>query len=76
MEVTIRNVNEVCWQEFKAQVVREGLHLGQAINFALQEWLSKKKEKKVKSFFLVKPVEFKGENLHKLSESIDEVLYA
>ncbi len=76
MEVTIRNVNGVYWQEFKAEVVREGLNLGQAINFALMEWLRKKREKKVKSFFSASPVEFKGDDMKKLSEKVDEVLYA
>ena len=75
MEVTIRNIDKTHWREFKAEVVKEGLNMGQAINLAMNDWLTKRKEKHIKSFFRAKPVKFKDEDIKYLSKKVDEVLY-
>ena len=75
MEVTIRNIDKQSWQEFKAEVIREGLNVGDAVNLAIHQWLSKEK-KPSKSFFKSKPAVFRGKNPERLSEDIDEVLYS
>ena len=79
MDVTIRNVNGEFWRDFKATAVREGLAVGEAINLALskfmRETVEKKKMKKHKEIWDLKPVRFKGPDAEHISEKADEILY-
>ena len=79
MNITIRDVNPQYWKELKIEAVREGITVGQALNIALDKWLSsyknKKEEKKKRSFWDMKPLEFEGQNSTQFSRTVDEVLY-
>lgn len=79
MNITIRDVNLRYWRELKIEAVREGLTLGEAINLALENWLqdhkSKSNKKSAKSFWDLKPVDFKGKDAEHLSTKVDEVVY-
>ncbi|HLD04144.1 MAG TPA: hypothetical protein VJG90_00335 [Candidatus Nanoarchaeia archaeon] len=76
MNITIREVNPRFWKELKIQAVTEGVTLGQAVNLALERWLSEKaqpKKKKTKSFWNIKPIDMPGTEHDSLR--VDEVLY-
>lgn len=51
-QLSIKDVNEDLFREFKAESTREGLKIGQALNLAMQEWL-KKKKRKSKTFMIL-----------------------
>jgi len=44
MGVYIRGVDEKVYREFKAEPIRQGLKIGEAVTEALKIWLSKRKE--------------------------------
>ena len=73
MHLSIRNVNKKIFKEFKAQAIKEGMNVGEALNIALEMWLEKEKMKK-KSFLELKPVDW-GKGTEKASKEIDEYLY-
>ena len=72
MQVSIKNVDEKVFREFKAESVRDGLKVGQAMSLAMGLWLGKKKAKK--SLLDLKPSDW-GPGTERLSEEIDEILY-
>lgn len=73
MQISVRDVDEEVYKEFKAKSVKEGLKLGKALTLAMKEWLEE--EKKGKSFLKLKPFDW-GEGTEKASREIDEVLYS
>lgn len=78
MNITIRDVNPRFWREMKVQAVKEGVAVGQALNLALENWLTQIKQKpakKKKSFWELAPYSYEGVDAGKLSTKIDEVLY-
>ncbi|MGQ4834204.1 MAG: hypothetical protein ACP6IS_09975 [Candidatus Asgardarchaeia archaeon] len=44
--ITIKNVDEKLYQEFKAEAIRSGMRISDAINEAMREWLTRKKQKR------------------------------
>ena len=47
--ITIKNINEKLYQEFKAEAVRRGMRISDAINEAIAEWIRKRKHEHTKS---------------------------
>ncbi|MCD6515325.1 MAG: hypothetical protein J7L07_10415 [Candidatus Odinarchaeota archaeon] len=41
--ITIKNIDEKLYQEFKAEAIRQGLRVSDAINEAMREWLIRRK---------------------------------
>lgn len=78
LNITIRGINSQFWRDFKAEAIREGLHLGEALNLALKNFLEElrmKKEKKQKDFFDLEPISDKGKDAGRVSVRVDEILY-
>lgn len=73
MQLSVRDVDQKIFREFKAGVVREGLNLGKAITLAMQEWLAKTKKHKM-SLLDYKATQW-GKGTEKTSEEIDRILY-
>lgn len=73
MQLSVKNVSEKTFQEFKAEVVREGLDIGPALTLAMETWLEAKSKRKAKSFFDFKPHIWKTKNV---TDEIDEVVYS
>lgn len=44
MNITIRNIDDELYHEFKAEAIRTGTTIGTAINSAIQMWLDQKKK--------------------------------
>ncbi len=74
MQLSVKNVDEDTFREFKAQAVRGGLKVGKALTLAMQEWLEKSEKKPKLSILDLKPSSW-GKGTERLSENADEVLY-
>jgi len=72
MQLSIKNVDERIFREFKAKTVHEGIRVGDAITRAMELWVERK-EKKLR-FLDLKPTDW-GEGTEHTSEEIDEILY-
>ena len=77
MNITIRDVDEKVFRNFKAESVRKRMKLGNALTNAMMTWLGKEREKReVKKHFLdLKPFDW-GEGTERSSVEVDEILYA
>ena len=73
MAISIRNVDEELFKEFKAEAVREGLSVGKALNIAINDWLSKHTKPK-KSLLDLKTKRW-GKGTENTSQEIDKILY-
>lgn len=74
MQVSIKNVDEHVFREFKAESVREGLKVGNALTLAMQLMLEKKEKKPKMSILDFKPRAW-GKGTEKTSEEIDKIVY-
>lgn len=76
MNITIRDVDEKVFRKFKAEAVREGARLGNALTNAMKFWLDKRGEEKhpKKSLLELKPVDW-GAGTEKSSVEIDDTIY-
>jgi len=54
MDVTIKNVSEDVFRIFKAEAVKKGLRLGDAVNEAFESWARSKRLKKLKDSSRIK----------------------
>ena len=43
--ITIKKVDEKLYKEFKAEAIRSGLRVSDALNEAMREWLARRKKK-------------------------------
>ncbi len=76
MDTTIRNLDEKAYRRLKAKAAVEGITIGTAISQAIMSWLEQEKpQKKSVSLTDIKPEPF-GKKNSRLSEEIDEILYA
>lgn len=73
MAITVRNVDETLFQEFKVEAVKEGIPIGKALNMAMIQWISKHKHPK-KSLLNYKPTNW-GKGTEDTSKEINNVLY-
>lgn len=74
MQVSIKNVDERIFREFKADAVREGLSIGNALNLTMELWLQKKNKKPKMTLLDFKPRDW-GRGTEKTSEEIDKIVY-
>ena len=74
--VTIRDVDDRVYREFKAEAIRRGLRLGAAMSVALRQWAETQRAEKTprKSLLDFEPWGW-GEGTERTSEEIDEILY-
>ena len=73
MQLSVKRVEESVFREFKAQSVREGMRVGDALTLAMKLWLDKAR-KPAKSLLDLKPTDW-GKGTERASEKIDEALY-
>jgi len=73
IQITIRDVDEKIFREFKAETIRKGMKLGAAINFAMEKFRADLHEKKAK-FTMLKPVDW-GPGTERVSEEVDAIMY-
>jgi len=74
MQLSVREVDEKIFREFKAEAVREGFPVGGALNLAMKMWVEKAEKKPKMSILNLKPASW-GKGTEKLSEESDTVLY-
>ena len=74
MQITIKNVQEHVFREFKAESIREGLKIGNSLTLAMGLWLEKTKKKPKLSLLDLKPKDW-GKGTERLSEEIDRIVY-
>ena len=73
-QISIKNVEEQVFREFKAESVKDGLKIGKALTMAMKLWLETKDKKKKMSLLDFKPKKW-GKGTEKASEEIDNILY-
>ncbi len=74
MQLSVKDVNEAVFREFKAESVREGLKIGKALTLAMELFIEKKEKKNKMSLLNLKPKSW-GKSTKTLSEEIDRVIY-
>ena len=74
MQLSVKNVEQKVFQEFKAESIRAGFPVGTSLTLAMKLWLDRKKGKKKKSLLDYTPISW-GKGTEHVSEHIDEVLY-
>ena len=74
MQMSIKNIEEQVFREFKAESVREGLKVGKALTLAMQLWLENRHKKPKMSLLSFKPQDW-GKGTEKTSEEIDRMVY-
>ena len=74
MQLSVKGVNEDIFREFKAESVREGMTVGNAITLAMKLMLDNAEKKPKISFLNFKPRHF-GKGTERTSEEIDKILY-
>ncbi len=74
MQLSVKNVQEEVFREFKSESVREGLKVGDSLTLAMKLWLQKKEKKPKISILNLKPRDW-GKGSERISEDIDKVLY-
>ncbi len=72
MQLSVRDVDEKIFREFKAEAARERLPIGKALTLAMGFWLQESKP--LKNLLDLKAVNL-GKGSEKLSEEIDKTLY-
>ena len=74
MQITIKNVQEHVFREFKAESVREGLKVGDSLTLAMGLWLERSRKKPKLSLLDLKPKDW-GKGTERISEQIDRIAY-
>ncbi len=74
MQLSVKEVDEKVFRDFKAEAIRDGMKVGQALNLAMQFWLQKVEKKPKLSILNLKPRKW-GKGTEMLSEESDKVLY-
>lgn len=72
MQLSVRDVDENVFREFKARAVKEKFNVGKALTLAMKNWAEKRTPKK--NFLALKPTDW-GEGTENISQEIDKVLY-
>ncbi len=74
IQISIRNVNDGVFKEFKAETVKRGMTLGQALTIAMEEWLDEEKENPKLRITDLKPFNW-GKGTENTSKEIDKIVY-
>ncbi len=76
--LSVRDVDEEAWREFRAKITEEGLKTGEALSQAMRIWLKEKELGKTKRdsrrLLTIKSVQV-GKGKVRWSEEIDKTLY-
>ena len=73
IQITVREVDEKVFREFKAEAVRQKITLGGALNFAMEKFRADLSKKRPKLTYW-QPSSW-GPGSEHVSERIDEILY-
>ncbi|MBI2667027.1 hypothetical protein HYX13_05430 [Candidatus Woesearchaeota archaeon] len=74
IQITVREVNQQVFREFKADAVKNGLTLGSALTLAMEKFRGELTKKKYLFTSLVIPTPW-GKDMRRVSEKVDEILY-
>ena len=74
VQITIRDVDEKVFREFKSEAVRKGFTLGTAITFAMQKFRAELEKKRPLFTELVTPFDG-GKGSEHVSEEVDSIMY-
>jgi len=74
MQVSVKDVEDQTFREFKAESVREGLKIGKALTLAMKLWLEKGTKKPRVSLLELRPKRW-GKGTELTSGEIDKVAY-
>ncbi|MBI4918881.1 hypothetical protein HY837_03060 [archaeon] len=74
MQLSVKNVDEEIFKEFKAESVKENLPLGKAMSLAMQYWISRQTKKAKYSLLDFKATDW-GPGSEKASIESDNILY-
>lgn len=74
MQVSIKNVDEQIFREFRAESVREKMAVGKVLTLAMKNWMEKRQKKPKISLLHLKATNW-GKGTERLSEESDSVLY-
>jgi hypothetical protein len=72
-QITVRDVDERVFREFKAEAVKRGMTLGSALTLAMEKFKSSLAGKRAK-LTAYKPVAW-GKGTERVSEEVDAILY-
>lgn len=74
VNITIRDLQDGVFRQFKAKAVEEDMKLGDALTQAMQLWMKERKIKKKLRFTDI-PTSHWGPGTEKTSQEIDKILY-
>ena len=74
IQLSIKNVEEETFREFKAESAREQLPMGKALTQAMKLWIVQRHRKPTHSLLDYKPKNW-GKGTEHTSEEIDKILY-
>ncbi len=74
MQLSVKDVQESVFREFRAESVREGLKVGEALTLAMKFWLDQKGKKPRMDILGLKPSDW-GKGTERTSENMDRILY-
>lgn len=74
VQITVRDVNQEAFREFKGEAIKHGLTVGTALTLAMQKFRSELTKKRPKFTSLARPVHW-GKGTEHLSEEVDSILY-
>jgi hypothetical protein len=74
MNITIRNLQDSVFRQFKAKAAEEDMKLGDALTQAMQLWLSKKTPKPKGKLIDLKRSHW-GKGTENTSQEIDKIVY-
>ncbi len=73
MTISVRNVDDALFKEFKIAAARRDKNVGQAMNEAMRGWLDQQEGKTI-PITRMRTFDF-GKGTERLSQEIDETLY-
>lgn len=74
VQISIKNVEDKVFREFKAEATKEGMNIGKSLTLAMKLWIQEKQKKSKKSLLDFKPREW-GKGTERVSEEIDSWAY-
>ena len=74
MQLSVKNVDERIFREFKAEAVREGLPVGKSLTLAMKFWIQQSRKTSKVRFLDFEPTAW-GKGTERTSIEIDKILY-
>ncbi|PIN87869.1 hypothetical protein COV12_01565 [Candidatus Woesearchaeota archaeon CG10_big_fil_rev_8_21_14_0_10_32_24] len=72
VQITVREVNQDVFREFKGEAIKRGFKVGDALTFAMQKFNSECRSKY--DLMSLKPFNL-GKGNERVSEQVDEIMY-